>query len=578
VKIERPRFELTRVFSDGNKEAPEIIPVGCMPWNTQMERRGLLGIGLGVASLLFLLDGKAIAQSASSQPLSDATASQSNSAPVKVPDKQLNAHTEQVSSLVVGTGATLASGSWDDTIKLWSLPDGKLLAILRDHKSNVTELTSSPDGKTLASGSWDNTIKLWSLPEGKLLSSLAGHPDLVSLRISPSGELISGLSDKTIKIWSLPEGRLLGTLRGHRESVLALAISQDANVLISGSDDKTIKLWSLVERKLLGAAGWHRDGVNALVVSVDGKVLASGSSDNTIKLWSLAKRRLLATLRGHQDSVNKLILSPDGNTLVSCASDRTIKLWSFPAGKLLATLEGHQTTPTALAISGDGKTLASGDASGVIILWDLEKRSFLSFLFDPKASRNDAIAYNVYDRFSGTTLTYTLPCGSPIPPGAVCTCNCVSGTYSPPSYSAPTRGGSYCICNKVCTCIPVPSDRGVKEAFETTDPMTILKRLADLPIQSWNYNWDDGSVRHIGPMAQDFAALFGVGEDDKHIHPVDAQGVAFAAIQALYHLLKEKAMQTECLRTELQQLQDGNEILKSRLDALEESAGHRLGK
>jgi hypothetical protein len=70
-------------------------------------------------------------------------------------------------------------------------------------------------------------------------------------------------------------------------------------------------------------------------------------------------------------------------------------------------------------------------------------------------------------------------------------------------------------------------------------------------------------------MAQDFAALFGVGEDDKHIHPVDAQGVAFASIQALYRLLKEEVGRTECLQTQLRQQQEMSDIFKRRLDALE---------
>src|SRR6185436_4213245 len=99
------------------------------------------------------------------------------------------------------------------------------------------------------------------------------------------------------------------------------------------------------------------------------------------------------------------------------------------------------------------------------------------------------------------------PCGSPIPAGAVCTCNCVPG--SEPAYRPPRStgggggyggGGRICTCNKICTCIPVPSDRHVKEAFETADPLLILQRLSKLPIQTWSYKWDDATVRHIGPM------------------------------------------------------------------------------
>jgi trimeric autotransporter adhesin len=77
------------------------------------------------------------------------------------------------------------------------------------------------------------------------------------------------------------------------------------------------------------------------------------------------------------------------------------------------------------------------------------------------------------------------------------------------------------------------SDRAVKADILAVDPRTILARLAAVPITTWRYRTQDASVRHIGPMAQDFYAAFGVGEDARHISTVDADGVALAAIQAL---------------------------------------------
>ena len=92
-------------------------------------------------------------------------------------------------------------------------------------------------------------------------------------------------------------------------------------------------------------------------------------------------------------------------------------------------------------------------------------------------------------------------------------------------------------------CIQFSSDRALKTNFGTVDAADMLARVRELPISTWNYTSDDASIRHIGPMAQDFAALFGVGTDDRHLHPLDGQGVALAAIQAL-------AAQIETLRTE----------------------------
>ncbi len=113
--------------------------------------------------------------------------------------------------------------------------------------------------------------------------------------------------------------------------------------------------------------------------------------------------------------------------------------------------------------------------------------------------------------------------------------------------SHPEPGGE-CVVN---------SDRALKANFGSVDPADMLTRVRDLPISTWNYTSDDASVRHIGPMAQDFAATFGVGSDDRHIHPVDGQGVALAAIQAV--------------AAELERLRAENAALSDRLAALEQS-------
>jgi hypothetical protein len=83
------------------------------------------------------------------------------------------------------------------------------------------------------------------------------------------------------------------------------------------------------------------------------------------------------------------------------------------------------------------------------------------------------------------------------------------------------------------------SDRNVKANFSAVNGQTILARLAALPVSTWNYKAQPDSVRHMGPMAQDFRDAFGLGEDDKHISTVDAEGVALAAIQALYQTVTE---------------------------------------
>ena len=99
------------------------------------------------------------------------------------------------------------------------------------------------------------------------------------------------------------------------------------------------------------------------------------------------------------------------------------------------------------------------------------------------------------------------------------------------------------------------SDRNLKENVSAIDSQTVLDRVAKLPIREWNYKQQDASIRHIGPMAQDFAAAFGVGEDDRRINPVDANGVTLASIQALYALTQKQAEQIAALQKQIETLQ-----------------------
>jgi hypothetical protein len=318
--------------------------------------------------------------------------------------------------------------------------------------------------------------------------------------------------------------------------------------------------------------------------------MATPLSSAAIKIWSFPEMELqtvgrIKTQFSGETNVSKIIPSPDGKMLaIAFQNGNDVWLVSLPELRLENILRGASGSLPIAAFSPDGKYLAVGDYDGTIMIWDLQQREFLAYLFDKQVNKSSVkgVAYNVKDKVTGRTITYTLPCGSPVPPGAICTCNCVPGVMSDPVIPRPkpkpkprvrSGGFTYCSCNKICTCIPVPSDRNLKELFETTDSTAILKKLSELPISKWSYKSDDESIRHIGPMAQDFAAAFGVGEDDKHIHPVDANGVAFAAIQALYRLLKEKEAETQKLQTQLQEQLAESQQLKARIEKLEKMGG-----
>jgi hypothetical protein len=110
------------------------------------------------------------------------------------------------------------------------------------------------------------------------------------------------------------------------------------------------------------------------------------------------------------------------------------------------------------------------------------------------------------------------------------------------------------------------SDRNAKENFQPVNPQAVLDKVTALPLSTWNYKSQATNVRHIGPMAQDFKAAFGLGETETGITSVDADGVALAAIQGLNQKIETE---NRSLRSELRVKDSELQSLKQRLTDLE---------
>ena len=114
------------------------------------------------------------------------------------------------------------------------------------------------------------------------------------------------------------------------------------------------------------------------------------------------------------------------------------------------------------------------------------------------------------------------------------------------------------------------SDRDPKTNVVAVDPAIVLAGVVALPISTWNYISQEPAIRHMGPMAQDFAAAFGLGENATTISTVDAQGVALAAIQGIYGQNQTQAQQLDAQQQLIAAQQQLLAEQEARLTALEQ--------
>ena len=118
------------------------------------------------------------------------------------------------------------------------------------------------------------------------------------------------------------------------------------------------------------------------------------------------------------------------------------------------------------------------------------------------------------------------------------------------------------------------SSRTYKDNIESVDVMDILSKVAALEVSKWSYKENQGDstvngIRHVGPMAEDFHAQFGLGHTDKGISSLDSAGVALAAIKGLNQLVGEKSTQIQHQKQAIDDLKLENKNLQTRLVRLE---------
>ena len=282
--------------------------------------------------------------------------------------KTLIGHKDGVLALAFSPcGKFLATAGEDNTIRLWSIPDGIEIQTIDAHQGDVRAIAFDQDGDIFASASWDKSVKIWRTADCSTLASAAKHGAAVNcLAFSADGKLLySGSDDGTIKVFSSPKGWLENTISPKIGDIKALAVSPGGMIAAGGVELQFLD----PSGKLLKDNDSYIYGVRAVAFSPDGKMLAAATGmEKRMEIWNVEKLEEAGSIKD-SDWLNCLTFTPDSKQLVTGGT--AVKVWDPVSGTCLKTFEGHTDEIYGVDVSPDGKYIASASNDKTIKLWAL---------------------------------------------------------------------------------------------------------------------------------------------------------------------------------------------------------------
>jgi cytochrome c len=270
-------------------------------------------------------------------------------------EQVLRFHSDAVNAVAWLRDGRAATAGADGRIAIWTSGKTEPDAVLEGHTAPIVALAASPDGATLASASWDHTVRLWPLAGGAP-RVLAEHSQNVNgVAFAADRALISVSYDQSVRIWPLA-GAPTPTAVPMPTPLNAVAVGGDGEITVGGADGKVYFLAADGARAGDVAAGPRP--VISIAISPDGVRLAAASIGGAVAVIDRKTRNLARTLVGPGLPVWSVAFLPDSRTLLTGGADNIIRRWNAETGE--------PVDPLLLETSGDPLAAYAGDRGAEI--------------------------------------------------------------------------------------------------------------------------------------------------------------------------------------------------------------------
>lgn len=274
--------------------------------------------------------------------------------------------------LAVGPNGSVALLS-DLSVVVVRHPNGDPICKLQGHSDEIYAAAFSRDGKLIATGSDDQTVRVWDANTGAALKKLTGHQwRVTSVDFVPDSDLVISASwDQTIKVWDLTAEPERIVLPAHTDAVTCMTVNEEAGLMATGARDGSVRIWQIDGMNTIHEFHDHEKPVQDVAFNDNGTRIASASWDATIRVRDLENDDPPLVLRGHTGMVLAARFVPGTSTLLTGSPDNTIRVWNTDAGKLMRVIEGHDDHIHTIRFRPDNQQFASSGHRS-IRLWDAQ--------------------------------------------------------------------------------------------------------------------------------------------------------------------------------------------------------------
>ena len=305
----------------------------------------------------------------------------------------LEGHTSWVTGVACSpNGETLFTASHDETARLWSLSDFKLLHTLNDPRQSLWNADFSTDGSMVISGGDDQCIFLWDASSGALTATYPPRPGqdwfeqqifqeptvehegrIEGVAFSPDGKRVIASGDgRKAVVWDVRTRKSPFQLLGHKASIHGVDFSPDGRWIATGDWNAMVRIWKAADGELVHSIEGLKSGVEYLMFSRDSSMLVCAVMSGQVLIVDPNTGREIRRIDGIKGGVMAVAISPDQKLIVAQAGIDAVIL-DVATGQPKVILAGHTATIDAVTFSPDSKWAITGGLDGKVKIWDISR-------------------------------------------------------------------------------------------------------------------------------------------------------------------------------------------------------------